>query len=312
MRVIYCDASSTELAELGREEFTSITQISLPAIKPRAKSFLQHQFKGFTTKQWRVERIDQENSDVTVHLTPQREPGENYGHFSSNKNAESSREIRLWTLVWVDFSNTSNLHSVGAQPIPNKLDRRGHLPGEQHKLRPCIVVSKRHDTVTVVPLSTADYNAKLTHSIEISKDSFSGCQYRNTPTPSYAVLDWITTVSPYRIFSLPDSAGKPLQTNKAPSLTPSDKMKVSGGLSACFDPKSRQNQQGIQNQIDSLRSELKTIKEKERTAQEELRNATDSLSCAHEVIKKIAIFYDLEVNGEHIDSIMAMVGNEIS
>lgn len=306
MRVVYLrdmqDGTSTE--ELGTEIFNGIDRVLLPDWQPEGgHQFLQHRFSTSNSEHWKVVNVRLVDADILVTLRSQTEPGINYGKFGETTRGNASSAIRAWKLVWVDFSHTSCLHSVNQNPISNRVDRRGHLPGEQHKLRPSIVIHARGNAVTVVPLSTKSYNSNLTHSIEISKESFTGSSFKNKPRLSYAVLDWITVVSPYRIFTLPDTAGNPLRADKAPTLTLHDRQAVQRGLAACFYPSSQSNYRQLNDQLSSKTLELKSTKNNCFALKAELERT-------YKLLEKIDKYFEMNLFVNEGEDILAEMEKE--
>lgn len=288
MRVVYNDLDNGKT--LGSLEYTDIPTALLPNLFGNSHSvFSQHQFSGESNIHWKVISITHDESVITVDLSSAPLKRASFGTHSVVKGLKpSTKPLKPWTIARVDFSHHSECHQLGQNPQPNQEYLTSRLPGELHKLRPCIILNCSQDTTQVIPLSTKSYNAKVSSSIALSESSFNTLAPNMREDTSYALLHMITTVSSFRVYPLDGANGHQLDYNKQQVVSPSDKQSIEAGLAVFFSPKIKQQITVKDQQIQSKTNEIRGLKSRQVTDDQRYQQIKDKLCVAEKFISNLA------------------------
>jgi uncharacterized protein YifN (PemK superfamily) len=229
---------------LGCEEYTQRTEALLPDLSQGNDVYLRIVFEGSPHTHWKVNRYELEVGKVNVFVEAGTRLGNSYGQESDRLNKTPSQIIQDWQLVEVDFGPHTR---VMTKPSAANKDGELHgeintvhavarLPGEHHKLRPCVIININEHALTVVPLSTSFLNNDNPHAHVVSPSVLKGLhsRYSGKKNDSSAVINWMTTVSSYRAYPLLDSKGWRLAHGKDVKLKGDDKRAVQEGILACY------------------------------------------------------------------------------
>jgi len=304
MRIVYNNSSDN--STLGSLEYTDIPVTLLPNLHGKKHPvFSQHHFAGESNLHWEVVNITQSQSEITVDLSASPQKHNNFGYYStvSRQLKPSTRLLKPWTIVRVDFSHHSECHQLGKSPQPNHEYLASRLPGELHKLRPCIVLKKDGDTTQIIPLSTKTYNEKVASSIALSKLSFNKLPKNMRDDTSYALLHMISTVSSYRIYPLDGADGHTLDYNKQQELCSSDIQAIETGLAQRFSSKIKQHLASKDQQLESKSAEIKGLKARQYTDNQRYQEQLAELDKREQFIRLLGD--EMDVHHDDLDMVMS-------
>ncbi len=243
MQVEYFDRGNIVL---GREEYTQRSEALLPDLSQGNEVYLRIVFEDSSHTHWKVNRYELEVGKLKVFVEPGDRLGNSYGQEGDRRNKLPAHMIQQWQLVEVDFGPHTR---VMTRPDVTKKDGELHgalntehaiarLPGEHHKLRPCVVLNINEHALTVVPLSTSFSNENNPHAHVVRPSALKGLhsRYSRKKNHSSAVINWMTTVSSYRAYPLLDRRGYRLPHERDVKLKSEDKKTVQEGILECYYP----------------------------------------------------------------------------
>lgn len=268
---------------LGCEEYTQRTEALLPDLSQGNDVYLRIVFEGSSHTHWKVNRYELDVGKVNVFVEAGTRLGKSYGQECDRLNKMPSHMIQDWQLVEVDFGP-----HIRVMTKPSAANKDGdlhgdintehavaRLPGEHHKLRPCVIININEHALTVVPLSTSFSNKDNPHAHVVNPKVLKTLhsRYSGKKNDSSAVINWMATVSSYRAYPLLDSKGWRLAHGKDVKLKGEDKRVVQEGILACY----------YSNQL----ADLKKLKEKLEGSETKYREKAADARRQHEASKAL-------------------------
>ncbi len=258
-------------AVLGEITHSNISNIVTPYYEPgEALSRIFQRFNGHNGDNWRVDKTVITSSTFDIHLSPER-PAKSIGRMAADNRNGVTALVSKFALVDVEFSHKQDSIDAAGLKSENTWKIQGHLTGELHKRRPCIVLSIEGDNLEVIPLSTIPGDDSLFR-FKLSGSAFNGCQSSYSYDPSYAVIRLKLTVSLYRVFPLRGRDGKYNVTCHGNKLNKGDKNKLLNGLTTQYG-------------LDAI-NELKEDRDKAKSELLDLQNTFDEQKVAINELRK--------------------------
>jgi uncharacterized protein YifN (PemK superfamily) len=216
-------------AVLGEITHTNISNIVTPYFEPNEPlSRIFQRFNGQECDNWRVDKTNFTSATFDIYLSPEK-PAKSIGCMAADNRKPVSALVSKFCLVDVEFSHKQDSIDSAGLKSGNTWKIQGHLTGELHKRRPCIVLSIEGDNLEVIPLSTVPGDD--THfRFELSGNTFNGCESSYSYDSSYAVTRLKQTISLYRAFPMRGRDGKYKLTCHGIKLNKGDKNKLLNGL----------------------------------------------------------------------------------
>lgn len=223
---------------IGEIVHTNIENVVTPYFNKQEKpSRIFQRFNGHRNDNWMVLDLKIINSDIAISIIPES-PAKSLGCIIDNNRRGQGRRgansvVTKYALVDVEFSHKQNSVSASGQLTENTWKIQGHLPGELHKRRPCIVLSIEDDNLEVIPLSTVPDDDSLLR-FKLSDSAFSGLHPSYSDSVSYAVTRLKQTVSLYRVFPLKEKDGKYKLQCHGNRINKGDKNKLHNALTTQY------------------------------------------------------------------------------
>lgn len=271
--------------ELGNRSYEGIPTTVIPTYNPQAHDvFLTKVFdQGKGKSNWRIDNVNFTTNGVEIFLKGFNalDSVENYAR---KQNKKVGVLLRKHFIVEVDFGHQSSLFHSNGGTTDNTSRTDALMPGEMHKKRPCIVMKVKKNAVTVIPLTTKNYNDP--NHLKLSANSFNNMHERYKEKASFASLDKIQTVSACRIFPPRDvSSGQYKNTYHRYKLCSSDATEVDNKLAAMYNSALVTQCQQMTSSLASVRAEKSRL----LTANSEMN---DTLKVQYEELGELKALLD--------------------
>lgn len=294
MEVTFIDHQNGK--RLGKRTYDGISHTIIPAFKASGHDiFITKNFsKEPNYRTWLIKSIEYSKTGVEIQLEGLSSP-ESVVAYADKQRQNFKMFIRKHNIVEVDFGHESSLFSLNEGPQKNTLFTHSLMPGEMHKKRPCIVMGTRADSITVIPLTTKNYqNPKH---IPLSAASFHNLHARYSETPSFAALDMIQTVSAHRVYPPREAeGGKYRHQYSRYKLSESDSKAIDTALADIYNDDVTKQLNIVKTTLEGVTREKTRILEKYRELSLELREVQERKTQLEQVISHVA--HSLGVDGD--------------
>ncbi|RUO51266.1 hypothetical protein CWI69_12120 [Pseudidiomarina halophila] len=280
--------------QLGCRTYSGITHTIIPAFSASDHDiyFTNTFAKEPLYKSWLIKSIDITEGGVEIYISGNDIPDSVYTHATKQRKNFKSL-IRKHNIVEVDFGHQSSIFSLSSGEEKNTLRTDSLMPGEMHKKRPCIVMGTRADSVTVIPLTTRDYNNPK--HISISSDSFHNLHSRYSEKTSFAALDMVQTVSAHRVFPPREaSTGRYRHHYFKYKLTKTDGEAIDTALADIYNDDVTKQLKIAQTALTGVRKEKSLILDKYNAVTNELKTIESCNEELREVVDHLAKAFDIE------------------
>ena len=144
---------------LGCRTYDGITHTIIPAFNETEHDiyFTKTFQKETSFKSWLIKSIEVNDSGVDIYLKGNIVP-DSVDVYAKKQHKKFNTIIRKHNIIEVDFGHETTLFSLGTGAQKNTVITDALMPGEMHKKRPCIVMGTKGTSVTVIPLTTKNYN----------------------------------------------------------------------------------------------------------------------------------------------------------
>ncbi|MCJ8268705.1 MAG: type II toxin-antitoxin system PemK/MazF family toxin [Psychrosphaera sp.] len=292
---------------LGSVKYSDIIEILIPAFKYDAHDIFitKHFASQPEITSWQVHYIFTDNEYVFIFLKEHRQPL-SLTEYSARQYKKPNFYLRPFQIVEVAFSFHSYIYTIENDTCKNLSDTTALLPGELHKMRPCIILKSEQNRVQVLPLTSSSNNDRNTV-IEINPVSFQNLATRYKRKTSFALINMTQTVSIHRIYPPRDHSGRFNHNYPRYKLVAADQNAIKIALVGRYSKEIVLLSEQLSTKVEDLNHQkaklLNTINNLRKDLddswlkQAQLISERDSLL---KLIKKIGLFFDL---GESIEAI---------
>jgi uncharacterized protein YifN (PemK superfamily) len=201
----------------------------------------------------------------------------------------------VYSIVDVDFGHHSNVITNEYGERRNTEYLSSLVQYDLHKRRPAIVISKSHQEVQIIPLSSKFNGCKA-----LSKDSFSNLEYHYRKSDSHPIYDLIQSVSSYRVFPVRMRDTYYAEFGAKVPISPIDKIDIQHALAARFVPGIKQKNLDNERVIRKLREEKSRNLDKITSQKSDISQANDSLKDLSLLVVELGESLGLEGDTEHM------------
>jgi uncharacterized protein YifN (PemK superfamily) len=280
--------------QLGCRTYDGITHTIIPAFNKTEHDiyFTKTFLKETHFKSWLIKSIKVTENGVEIYISGNLIP-DSVDTYAQKQYRKFNSIIRKHNIIEVDFGHETTLFSLGSGEQKNTVITDALMPGEMHKKRPCIVMGTKGTSVTVIPLTTKDYNNPK--HVFISPNSFQNLHERYSARRSFAALDMVQTVSAHRVFPPRDNTGKYRHQYSKYKLSAEDGTNVDKTLADIYNDEVTKKLKITQQSLANVTKEKSRIFEKYREIASDIDTLNTEKATLEGIIKHIA--KEFSING---------------